>query len=428
MSVIFALSSAGGRAAVAVIRLSGPGAFDAAARIAGDLPPPRRAGLRRLRRLDGADLDEALVLTFPGPASATGEDLAEFHVHGSRAVVAALLADLAALPACRLAEPGEFSRRAFRNGKRDLAALEGLADLIDAETEAQRRQALRQMQGRLGEQVMRWREALLDLQAEIEADLDFSDEGDVVVDLAGVRARLVSLVGELDGALKGADAAERVREGFRVVIAGPPNAGKSTLLNALAGRDVAIVTATPGTTRDVLDVELDLWGQRIILSDTAGVWDSSDEIEAEGIRRAKARMEDADLVLWLDESDPSAAAPAGAVPVLTKTDRFAGVPISGVIWPISATTGEGLEALLGVVSQRAARSLGGGADALVVRRRHRDAICEARVALIGAVDAALPELVAESTRRARSALGRITGMDDPEAVLGAVFGRFCIGK
>jgi tRNA modification GTPase len=194
MSVIFALSSAGGRAAVAVIRLSGPGAFDAAGRIAGDLPPPRRAGLRRLRRLDGADLDEALVLTFPGPASATGEDLAEFHVHGSRAVVAALLADLAALPACRLAEPGEFSRRAFRNGKRDLAALEGLADLIDAETEAQRRQALRQMQGRLGEQVMRWREALLDLQAEIEADLDFSDEGDVDVDLAGVRARLVSLI------------------------------------------------------------------------------------------------------------------------------------------------------------------------------------------------------------------------------------------
>ncbi|MBK9081061.1 MAG: tRNA uridine-5-carboxymethylaminomethyl(34) synthesis GTPase MnmE [Rhizobiales bacterium] len=427
MSVIFALSSAGGRAAVAVIRLSGAGALEAAARIAGDLPPARRLGLRRLRRLNGDVLDEALVVSFPGAASATGEDLAEFHVHGSRAVVAALLEDLGALPGCRMAEAGEFSRRAFRNGKRDLAALEGLADLIEAETEGQRRQALRQMQGRLGDEVVGWRASLLDVQAELEAELDFSDEGDVATDLAGVRARLGRLVAALDGALEGTSAAERVREGFRVVIAGPPNAGKSTLLNALAGRDVAIVTATPGTTRDVLDVELDIGGRRVILSDTAGLRDAGDDIEAEGIRRARLRIEDADLVLWLDELNPVPDAPPGALPVRTKVDRFGADPSAdGIV--ISCVTGLGLEALLADVGERAALSLDAGVDALVVRRRHRDAIREARVDLGRGLSVQMPELIAESCRRARLALGRIVGADDPEAVLGVVFGRFCIGK
>ena len=427
MSVIFALSSAGGKAAVAVVRLSGAGALDVAARIAGDLPSARRLGLRRLRRLNGDELDEGLVVVFLGPGSATGEDLVEFHVHGSRAIVAALLEDLATLPNCRMAEAGEFSRRAFRNGKRDLAALEGLADLIDAETEGQRRQALRQMQGRLGEEVMGWRAALLDVQAELEAELDFSDEGDVATDLAGVRARLRGVSAALDRSLVGAGAAERVREGFRVVIAGPPNAGKSTLLNALAGRDVAIVTATPGTTRDVLDIELDVGGRRVILSDTAGLREAGDDVEAEGIRRARCRIDDADLVIWLDERDPFAGAPPGAMPVRTKADRFGGEPTKGIL-AISAVTGEGLDALVAGVAERAARSMEGGMNALVVRRRHRDAIVDAREELRCALSAQLPELVAESCRRARAALGRIVGTDDPETVLGAVFGRFCIGK
>lgn len=427
--VIFAPASGAGKAGVAVVRLSGPGAGAALAALAGPPPPPRRATLRRLAGPQG-ELDHALVLWMPGPASFTGEDVAELHLHGSRAVVRAVLEALGSLPGCRLAEPGEFARRAFRNGKHDLAELEGLADLIEAETEAQRRQALAQMSGALGRQVAAWSDRMLALQAELEAELDFSDEADVTTDLASARAEAVALERDMAAALASAPAAERLREGYRVVIAGPPNVGKSSLFNALARREAAIVTDIPGTTRDVLDLHLDLRGLAVILSDTAGLRETDDAVEKEGVRRAAARIREADLTLWLT-LDGAEAIGTGTehLVVATQRDRFGADPSPR--WAdhaISVVTGGGLERLVDDIAERAQRALAGGDQALVVRMRHVVALNEAGAALRRASVAQAAELMAEDCRLARRALGRIVGTADVEAVLDAIFHRFCIGK
>ncbi|HUS96688.1 MAG TPA: tRNA uridine-5-carboxymethylaminomethyl(34) synthesis GTPase MnmE, partial [Hyphomicrobiaceae bacterium] len=309
---IYALSSSPGKAAIAVVRISGPGSLAIAASLMGSVPAFRRAALRTLRdHKTNTPIDQAMVLLFEGPASATGEDLVEFHLHGSRAVLDNLFGILALFPNTRLAEPGEFSRRAFENGKLDLTAAEGIADLIDAETEAQRRQALRQTNGALARLYDGWRRRLIEAQALIEAAIDFSDEGDVSGDAIRLGLNVAEqLRTEIATHLAGAARGEITRSGYRVVIAGPPNAGKSSLLNALARRDVAIVSHEAGTTRDVIEVHLDLDGLAVIVSDTAGVREAKSDVEREGIRRAMDRAETADLVIWLDSFDDQFAPPA----------------------------------------------------------------------------------------------------------------------
>lgn len=326
---IYAPATASGRAAVAVLRVSGPRTKDAVRALAGRAPAARRATLRTLRDLGGEEIDRALVLVFDGPESYTGEDAAEFHVHGGPAVVAAMLAALHAL-GLRLAEPGEFTRRAFENGKLDLAQAEGVADLVEAETEAQRRQALEQLGGRLSEVQARWTEALIEALAMLEAAVDFPDE-EVPQDVAArARPALQRLVAELESAAADAERGERIREGYRIALIGAPNAGKSTLLNALAGRDAAIVTATPGTTRDIIEVPMVLAGYKALMADTAGLRDTGDEIEAEGVRRARAWAAAADLRLWLVDGSGPDAGPApmelrpGDLCLITKRDRWPG--------------------------------------------------------------------------------------------------------
>lgn len=428
---IVALSSAPGRAGVAVIRISGTRARFALETFAGRLPKPRQATLRPLRDQDGTAIDTALVLFFPAPASFTGEDVVEFHVHGSRAVLARLLAALTALPGIRLAEAGEFTRRAFEAGKLDLAAVEGLADLIDSETEWQRKQALRQMEGALGQHTACWRETLIAAMSLLAAELDFSDEGDVsgplqeqALDLAG------EVLTSLQAALGSFAMGERVREGFVVVLAGPPNAGKSSLLNALAQRDVAIVSPIAGTTRDSLEVRLDLAGLPVILIDTAGLRDSADPVEAEGVRRARAHAERADLVLGLRSVDSEPYRIDEQMPVLriaTKSD------LAGAVLPeelaISVKTGEGLADLLGTIVARL-QELDQGEPALLTRERHRAAVTDAIVALERAViaDHGQSELLAEDMRLAVVALERLVGRIDIEDVLDQLFSGFCIGK
>ncbi|HYF56871.1 MAG TPA: tRNA uridine-5-carboxymethylaminomethyl(34) synthesis GTPase MnmE [Salinarimonas sp.] len=429
---IFAPASGFGRAAVAVIRISGPGTRFVLETIAGPLPPPRRLTLRTLRDPSGGGaLDQALVVFMPGPGSFTGEDGAELQIHGGPAVRAGVLRALAALPACRAAEPGEFTRRAFLNGRMDLAAVEGLADLIDAQTEAQARQALRQLSGRLGAQVERWRDALIGALADLEAALDFADEGDVPAGLeARAGAAADALAREIAAALRDGRRGERLREGFTVVLAGPPNAGKSSLLNAVARRDVAIVSAVPGTTRDAIEVACDLGGLPVTLVDTAGLRESDDAIEREGIARTRARVEAADLVLWLDPLDAPTPPPEDRRPYLhlrTKADLG---PMEGPGLAISSTTGTGLDILLDEMQQRAAAALGEG-DALVTRERHRTALIRTASALERVADALAlgrSELAAEDVRLALRALGEITGRVDVEAVLDRIFAGFCIGK
>lgn len=432
LDTIFAPASGAGRSAVAVVRISGPVTRDAVARIAGRVPAPRQATLAALRR-DGAVLDRALVLWFPGPASFTGEDSAEFQLHGGRAVMAAVLRALAAVPGCRPAEPGEFTRRAFLNGKLDLGAVEGLADLIDAQTEAQRRQALRQLDGALGRWVDALREDLLAALALAEGAIDFADEDALVaafeaeldILVAGVSRRIAA---ELDREGRGL----RLRDGLAVAIAGPPNVGKSTLLNALAGREVAIVSAQAGTTRDPLTVDLELGGYPVQLIDTAGLRDTDDAVEREGIARARARAASADLVLWLHLADRPAApdvATAGRVwTVATKSDLGAG---QGGDHTVSALTGSGLDGLVAALERFAADALVDGEGAVVTRLRHRTALDAAQASLvrIGAGRGARDfELVAEDLRGAVAALAGLVGQIGTEDVLGAIFARFCIGK
>jgi len=414
------LSSGAPPAAIAVVRISGPEADAALEALAGTLPEPRRATLAALRA-DGEVLDNALISRFPGPHSATGEDVAELHLHGGRAVVAGVLAALAGLEGLRAAEPGEFTRRAFENGRIDLAEAEGLADLLEAETESQRRAALALAGGALSRRVADWQAALLALAAQVEAALDFSDEDDVALLPATFAAQLGALRGELAGWLA-RPPLERLRDGIRVVIAGPPNAGKSSLLNALAGREAAIVTAVPGTTRDLIEAPVALGGAPFLLIDTAGLRDSADTVESIGVARARAALATADLLIWLGPPD---LAPAGAILVHPKSDLG---PPSGVAEiAVSARTGEGLEALIRILIQRSTDLLPLEGE-VALNRRHRVALDEALGGLNEAETTSDLLVTAEALRRARGSLDRITGRAGVEDMLDALFGRFCIGK
>jgi len=433
---IVALASGAVPAAIAVIRISGPRTRDVLEAFCGGVPEPRHASLREVGPPRLATLDRGLVIWFPGPASFTGEDLAELHTHGSRAVVSEVIEAVLSLGGTRLAEPGEFARRAFENGKLDLTQVEGLADLISAETEAQRRQALAQAEGSLRALYEGWRAKLLRAQALVEAGLDFADETDVVAD---VSVKADAIVTELLMAISQhlADRrGERLRDGVRIVIAGPPNVGKSSLLNALAKRDVAIVSEEAGTTRDALEVHLDLGGVPVILTDTAGLREAEGKVEAEGVRRAVSRSEQADVVLWLVDvtapiwEPPVALASKKRIYALNKIDLAPGGRSERDCIPISAKTGQGLERLIEALEEEAAFAADAGVGSpLMTRARHRAELEGACAALKRFGDSALgSELKAEELRIAARHLGRLTGRIDVEEVLGAIFAEFCIGK
>jgi tRNA modification GTPase len=436
---IFALSSGRLPAAIAVVRISGPRARLALEKLIGKVPEARRAAHALVRDpVSGELIDDALALWFPAPRSETGEDVVELQLHGGRAIVSAVFQALGNIDGFRPAGAGEFTRRALLNGKLDLSAVEGLGDLIAAETDAQRRQALAQFRGALASKVEAWRERLITVLATLEAAIDFVDEGDVPEDLL---TPAMTVAGELESeiriALKDAERGERLREGFAVALAGPPNAGKSTLLNRLARREAAIVTDIPGTTRDPIEVALDLNGVPVILVDTAGVRESSDPIEAEGVRRALARAEAADLVLWLVEaaatSTPSPPRAKRVLVIRTKADLVDSdvqrrLEREGQVL-VSAHGGQGMDELIGFLS-REAEALG-GEPALVTHARQRHALSEATDRVASAMKLAAPgreELVAEELRLAARALGRVTGRVDVKDVLDQVFRNFCIGK
>ncbi|GLS17257.1 tRNA modification GTPase MnmE [Labrys miyagiensis] len=431
---IVALASGVGRAGVAVIRISGPGVRFGLETIAGGVPEVRKASLRRLKAPESGEiLDEALVLFFEAPASFTGEDVAEFHVHGGRAIIAGVIDALTALPGFRPAERGEYTRRAVANGRMDLTAAEGIADLVEAETGSQRRQALRQAGGALERAAAAWRERLARMLALIEAEIDFPDEEDVPALFAEVRRRAGALLAEIDTALAGAQSGERLREGAVMVIAGPPNAGKSTLLNALAQRDVAIVSPIAGTTRDTLEVHLDLHGYPVTLIDTAGLRETQDVVETMGVERARASLERADLVIWLEAEDARGERPslsASVLRVATKRDE-GGEPPAGLDLALSAKTGAGMSSLLSRLEQIARDALEGGESALVTRVRHRRELetIAHHLSLVCSADEATPvEFVAEDLRLAVRAIGRLTGQVDIDEIYDVIFREFCIGK
>ena len=427
---IYAQASARGRAGVAVIRVSGPEAFAVAEALAGPRAEDRVAGLRALRAADGELIDEALVLCFAGPRSFTGEDVAEFHVHGGPAICAAVLELIGERPGTRLAEPGEFTRRALLNQKLDLAQAEGLGDLLAAETEAQRRQAARLMTGALSGQAGRWRARLIRALAYVEASIDFVD--DAVPDdvLVGVISDLDELAQDLRRALAGAGIAERVREGFEIALVGPPNVGKSTLLNALAGREAAITSEVAGTTRDVIEVRMDLDGLPVTLLDMAGLREAGDEIEQIGVARARVRAAGADLRLFLVEGAEDLDALGVEWRVGDLIARAKGdLPRPGPDLAVSGRTGEGIDALLAALvdelGQRARLSSG------ISHRRQSEAIAKAAAA----IDEAKALLRMERAEVAAAELGRavrsldfLLGKVDVETVLDAVFQNFCLGK
>lgn len=441
-ATIYALSSGRPPAAIAVVRISGPRASHALEALIGRVPQPRVAMLANLKDGNGELIDEALVLWFPAPNSETGEDVVELQPHGSRAALAKLFDVLSGLEGFRAAGRGEFTRRAVLNGKIDLTAAEGLLDLINADTEGQRKVALRHLKGQLGARVETWRRQILDAMALVEAGIDFSDEGDVPQDLVrDARARAAILRAEMTEALRGSRHGERVRDGLVVAIAGPPNAGKSTLMNALARREVAIVSPVAGTTRDVIEVHLDLGGWPVTLLDTAGMRDSDDAVEQEGVRRARARLAEADLVLWLDETGegvPPAAMHEGALTwhVRTKSDLggageaslHGGLPRGA--FAISARTGQGLGNLIGALGREAERFFAGAESTLIIRQRQRELLTRAAIALGRALNVAGgdEELFAEELRVAAHNLGMLTGRIDVEDVLDVIFAEFCIGK
>ncbi|MDA9547244.1 tRNA modification GTPase MnmE [Bradyrhizobium sp. CCBAU 45321] len=444
---IFALSSGRAPSAIAVVRVSGSQAGAALTALAGRLPAPRQASRRLLRDGAGQPIDDAVVLWFPGPASATGEDVAEFHVHGGRAVLAALFAVISDIPNTRAADPGEFTRRAFENGKLDLTEAEGLDDLIHADTDRQRRQALRQLQGLLGDRARDWRERIIEASALIEAGIDFSDEGDVPAELRAPAVKAIrALHDEITKVLAAQGHSERLREGLVVAIAGEPNVGKSTLINQLARREVAIVSPHAGTTRDVIEVQLDLDGYPVTVIDTAGIRETDDPVEQEGVRRARARAEDADLVLWLVEGgqavDPAttrsrwtsadgAASRGGSVWIVRNKIDLGGV---GRAKPsefgISASRGDGMPELVEALVKFASEFFGTTEGAMVTRARQRELLSRASDSLRRSLDLVEhgEELAAEELRTAAYALGRLLGRVDVEDVLGAIFQKFCIGK
>ena len=447
---IFALSSGRPPAAIAVIRISGPRARGALEQLIGRLPQPRRASLARVRDPQtGAIIDEALALWFPAPNSETGEDMAELQVHGGRAVIAAVLAALAKVAGLRHAEAGEFTRRAFENGRMDLTAVEGLADLVAAETEAQRRQAYQHLKGLLGARAETWRQRLIEALALVEAGIDFSDEDDVPKDMM---ARSLALIGPLAEEISkaGTGQGERLREGLRVAIAGPPNAGKSTLFNRLARREAAIVSPLPGTTRDVLELHLDLGGYPVTVLDTAGIRETNDPVEREGVRRASEQAAAANLVLWVVDASASECQtlrlPAIKVEsvsiawlVVNKMDlvaeetqrriesRFDTKEVANFV---SSKTGAGVDELVNAVARFAERFFT-PEPALVTRERQRAHLRETVLALQGAQRAAQDgreEIMAEHLRLATRALGKLLGRVDVEDVLDVIFRDFCIGK
>jgi tRNA modification GTPase len=442
---IFALSTGRPPSAIAIVRVSGPRAGAVLRAISGKMPMPRRATRALLRDAKQQPIDDAVTLWFPGPASFTGEDVAELHVHGGRAVLAAVVAALSEFDEARAAEPGEFTRRAFENGKLDLTEAEGLDDLIHADTDRQRRQALRQLKGLLGHKARDWRNQLIEASALIEAGLDFSDEGDVPGELISpALAKVKALLGEIEDVLAAQGRSERLREGLVVAIAGPPNVGKSTLVNQLARRDVAIVSPYAGTTRDVIEVQLDLDGYPVTVVDTAGIRETMDPVEQEGVRRARARVSEADLVLWMSdpehETEPddseapvwrvrnkidlvergATATPVGVFPSETRASSF----------DISASRGDGIGELLAGIAAFAQDALGSDEGALITRERQRALLVDTAAALHRSIESMKKgeELAAEDLRSASFSLGRLLGRVDVEHILDVIFSQFCIGK
>jgi tRNA modification GTPase len=439
-ATIFALASAPGKAGVAVFRISGASAGAALeALTVAVLPAPRHLTRATIRDARGEIIDEGLAVWFPAPHSFTGEDVVELHLHGGRAVATALADELVAR-GLRPAEPGEFSRRAFLAGKLDLTRAEAIADLVEAETAAQRRQALRQMGGALAAVVEGWRARLLRARAHLEAEIDFAEEGLPQELSSEARAVLARLADEMGKSLADHHKGERLREGFQVVLLGPPNVGKSSIINRIAGREAAIVAASAGTTRDVIEVHLDLGGFPITIADTAGLREAEGEVEAEGIRRSRRRAEDADLRLVvfdataLPELDAEARAllGPGAIALFNKSDladqRVLSTLQGAERLAVSAKTGTGFDTLIATIATKASDALEVGGVAVLTRARHRAAVIEAEMALRRALRATLPELVAEDVRHAADALGRITGRIDVEEMLDVIFREFCIGK
>lgn len=420
---IFALASGHPPAAIAVVRVSGPRAHDAATRLARQLPPLRKASLRTLiNPADGDVIDQALLLRFDAPASATGENIVEFHCHGGRAVVDALLGALAGIDGFRLAKPGEFTRRALANGRIDLTEAEGLADLLEAETELQRRIAMARAGGALRARLDGWRDRLLSLSARAEVAIDYADEEEGLVEL-DLSDDLLDLCNDMS-TLLAAPRVEPMREGIRVVVAGPPNAGKSSLINALTKIERSIVTAIPGTTRDIIEVPLAIEGAPFVLIDTAGLRDSEDEVEAIGIDRARAELDRADIVLWLG---PSERKPdhRNILQVAAKADTGKSDDPCDVA--TSSVTGQGLVELANMLVARAKEILPWGSEVALDRRQH-DLVVEAEAAIHRASQLGDPVLIAEELRIARYAVDRIGGRAGVEELLDALFGRFCLGK
>jgi tRNA modification GTPase len=453
---IFALSSGRPPSAIAIVRVSGPKAATALTLLAGKIPLPRMATRALLHDGSQQPIDDAVVLWFPGPASATGEDVAEFHVHGGRAVLSALFATLSALDHMRAAEPGEFTRRAFENGKLDLTEAEGLDDLIHADTDRQRSQALRQLKGLLGDRARNWRAQIIEASALIEAGIDFSDEGDVPAELIGpALAKIETLLGEIQQVLAEQGRSERLREGLVVAIAGPPNVGKSTLMNQLARREVAIVSPHAGTTRDIIEVQLDLDGYPVTVIDTAGIRETDDPVEQEGVRRARARAAEADLVLWLTDAAREKNFDDGAVPVwvvrnkidldafesdaaVSRLDAAIHRPPAGVSkqgwasadFAISASRGDGIAELILALVGFAQSYFGSEEGGLISRERQRKLLEATVVSLRRSLSVIEQgeELAAEDLRIAARSLGQLLGRVDVEDLLDVIFREFCIGK
>ncbi len=434
---IFALASGRPPNAISVVRVSGTRAGTILSALAGKNPLPRVAIRALIRDANQQPIDDAVVLWFPGPKSATGEDVAEFHVHGGRAVLAALFSALSSFENTRAAEPGEFSRRAFENGKLDLTEAEGLDDLIHADTD---RQALRQLKGLLGDRARNWRQQIIEASALIEAGIDFSDEGDVPAELLGpALAKINALHEEIAEVLAAQGRSERLRDGLVVAIAGPPNVGKSTLMNQLARREVAIVSPHAGTTRDILEAQLDLDGYPVTVIDTAGIRATEDPVEQEGVRRARARAAEADLVLWLVEDDSHDQAVEGSAPVWmvrNKIDLNALKPDAAGMgrtcgnryFEISAARGDGLRELMAALVGYAENVFGSDESGLIGRERQRTLLRETATSLQRSMERKGEELIAEDLRAAAHALGRLLGRVDVEDVLDKIFREFCIGK
>jgi tRNA modification GTPase len=443
---IFALSSGRPPTAIAIVRVSGPQAWPALTALAGKMPVPRMATRALLRDANQTPIDDAVVLWFPAPASATGEDVAEFHVHGGRAVLAALFAALSGIADVRPAEPGEFTRRAFENGKLDLTEAEALDDLIHADTDRQRRQALRQLKGLLGDRARDWRAQIIEASALIEAGIDFSDEGDVPAGLiAPALKKTETLLDEIQKVLAAEGRSERLRDGLVVAIAGPPNVGKSTLMNQLARREVAIVSPHAGTTRDIIEVQLDLDGYPVTVIDTAGIRETDDPVEQEGVRRARARAAEADLVLWMIDAQHESNPDPGDAPVWVVRNKIdldaveaPGAPAAvglrrgrgGADFAVSASRGDGIAQLISAVIGFARDYFGSGEDGLIGRQRQREllqqtaGLLQRSMTVVGEGE----ELAAEELRAAAQSLGRLLGRVDVEDILDAIFRDFCIGK